>query len=124
MGTAAALRKMACVLRPGGRLAVIGMGEKGSPADYLPDLAAIPLHHYYKRIRGEGDPGCPKAEADMTWSQVRATARLILPGVRYRRHLLWRYSLVWDKPDPGSRAPTVLSYMTTTVGTGMAVRRP
>jgi hypothetical protein len=22
----------------------------------------------------------------------------LLPGVRYRRHLLWRYSLVWTKP--------------------------
>jgi hypothetical protein len=21
------------------------------------------------------------------------------PGVRYRRHLLWRYSLTWEKPS-------------------------
>jgi hypothetical protein len=34
----------------------------------------------------------------MTWGQVRATASTVLPGVRYRRHLLWRYSLVWHKP--------------------------
>ena len=31
-------------------------------------------------------------------AQVRRTARRLLPGVRYRRHLLWRYSLIWDKP--------------------------
>jgi len=31
--------------------------------------------------------------------QVRAAAaRRLLPGVRYRRHLLWRYSLLWSKP--------------------------
>jgi hypothetical protein len=30
----------------------------------------------------------------MTW----AAARSLLPGVRYRRHLLWRYSLLWRKP--------------------------
>jgi SAM-dependent methyltransferase len=35
---------------------------------------------------------------DQTWAQVRETARRLLPGVRYRRLLLWRYSLVWDKP--------------------------
>ena len=33
----------------------------------------------------------------MTWAEVRATARRLLPGVRYRRHLMWRYSLLWRK---------------------------
>jgi hypothetical protein len=27
----------------------------------------------------------------------RVTAK-VLPGVRYRRYLLWRYSLIWIKP--------------------------
>ena len=27
-----------------------------------------------------------------------ATAARLLPGARYRRHLLWRYSLLWTKP--------------------------
>src|SRR5512133_3608045 len=29
---------------------------------------------------------------------VVGLARRVLPGVRYRRRLLWRYSLVWTKP--------------------------
>ena len=29
---------------------------------------------------------------------MRRIAAQELPGVRYRRHLLWRYSLVWTKP--------------------------
>jgi hypothetical protein len=33
-----------------------------------------------------------------TFAQVRATARRLLPGVRMRRHLMWRYSLLWTKP--------------------------
>ncbi len=37
-------------------------------------------------------------DPEMTWDEVRATARSLLPGVRYRRHLLWRYSLLWRKP--------------------------
>ena len=34
----------------------------------------------------------------MTWAEVRAVACRLLPGVRYRRHLLFRYSLLWSKP--------------------------
>jgi hypothetical protein len=34
-----------------------------------------------------------------TWlGETRRLARGVLPGVRYRRRLLWRYSLVWTKP--------------------------
>jgi hypothetical protein len=29
---------------------------------------------------------------------MHALARQMLPGARYRRHLLWRYSLIWTKP--------------------------
>jgi hypothetical protein len=48
--------------------------------------------------RGEGTSGAPVMAPGMTWAQARETARRVLPGVRYRRHLLWRYSLRWDKP--------------------------
>jgi ubiquinone/menaquinone biosynthesis C-methylase UbiE len=98
MDFAAALAKLACLLRPGGRLAVVGLGANGSRADVLPDIVAAPLNRYYQRTRGEGHPGDPKMGPDLTWSQVRETARRMLPGARYRRHLLWRYSIVWDKP--------------------------
>jgi SAM-dependent methyltransferase len=104
MGTEAALRALARVLRPGGRLAVVGLGAYGTPADILPDLAAIPLNRYYRRTRGEWYPDAPKLPPDLTWGQVRRTARRVLPGVRYRRHLLWRYSLIWDKPTGTSAA--------------------
>jgi hypothetical protein len=33
-----------------------------------------------------------------SFGQTRRLARRVLPGVRYRRLLLWRYSLVWTKP--------------------------
>lgn len=33
-----------------------------------------------------------------TFAETRRLARRVLPGVRYRRLLLWRYSLVWTKP--------------------------
>jgi ubiquinone/menaquinone biosynthesis C-methylase UbiE len=94
MGTEAALAAMARVLRPGGRLAVLGLGRGNSGLDVI----AIPLNQYYQRTRGEGHPGDPKLPPDVTWAQVREIAARVLPGARYRRHLLWRYSLSWEKP--------------------------
>jgi ubiquinone/menaquinone biosynthesis C-methylase UbiE len=98
MDFAAALAKLARIIRPGGRLAVIGLAREGSAADYVIAAAGIPANTYHKVVRGHGNSGAPIMDADMTWAQVRETARRALPGVRYRRHLLWRYSLRWDKP--------------------------
>jgi ubiquinone/menaquinone biosynthesis C-methylase UbiE len=98
MDFAAALAKMASILCPGGRLAVIGLASDGSAADLVIGAAGLPANWYYKAVRGEGNPGAPVMEPDMPWARVRETARRLLPGVRYRRHLLWRYSLRWDKP--------------------------
>lgn len=98
MDFAAALAKMARMLRPGGRLAVVGLARNGSPADWVIGGAGIPANLYYKRVKGEGYPDAPVRDPDMTWSEVRATARRVLPGARYRRLLLWRYCIVWTKP--------------------------
>jgi ubiquinone/menaquinone biosynthesis C-methylase UbiE len=99
MDFAAALTAMARVLRPGGRLAVIGLASDGSPADFVASAAGVPVNLFYRAVYHEGHSGAPIKTPDMTWGQVRATAKILLPAVRYRRHLLWRYSLLWRKPD-------------------------
>ncbi|HXC85837.1 MAG TPA: class I SAM-dependent methyltransferase [Trebonia sp.] len=98
MGSADAIAKMARVVRPGGRLVVVGLAGDGSPADWAIGAVGLPANWYYKAVRGEGSAGAPVLPPDLTWGQLRRTARRLLPGVRYRRHLLWRYSLIWDKP--------------------------
>jgi len=98
MDFGAALAKLAGLLRPGGRLAVVGLGRDGSPADWAIGAAGIPASLYYKHTRGEANPGAPVKDPDMSWAQVRRAAARVLPGVRYQRHLLWRYSLRWTKP--------------------------
>jgi ubiquinone/menaquinone biosynthesis C-methylase UbiE len=98
MDFAAALAKMARILRPGGRLAVVGLADNGSAADWIIGAAGLSADRYYKLVRGHGSSGAPVMAPAMTWEQARATAERVLPGVRYRRHLLWRYSLRWDKP--------------------------
>ena len=98
MDFAAALAKLAAVIRPGGRLAVVGIGKDASLSEVLMGGAGLPLDWYHKLSKSERNSGAPIMDPQMSWSQVRATARRVLPGVRYRRHLLWRYSLLWDKP--------------------------
>jgi len=108
MDFAAALGKLAETLRPGGRLAVIGLGKDAKPADWMIATAAVPVNKYYQLRYEEGQhPKMPVRQAELTWEQTRDTARQILPGARYRRLLLWRYLLLWDKPggpSPGAQA--------------------
>jgi SAM-dependent methyltransferase len=98
MDFAAALTAMARALRPGGRLAVIGLAASHSVGDYLADAPGIAVGLAYRAVYGKGNPGAPIKDPEMTWAEVRAAARRLLPGVRYRRHLLFRYSLLWSKP--------------------------
>jgi SAM-dependent methyltransferase len=97
-----ALTTIAGLLRPGGRMAVVGLAKDVSPRDYLLGAVGMPVDRLYKEFHREGNPGVPVKEPDMSWDEVKDTARRTLPGVRYRRHLLWRYSLRWDKPVRGA----------------------
>ena len=36
---------------------------------------------------------------DPTLVRILFVASLLLPGVRYRRHTLYRYTLLWTRPD-------------------------
>jgi hypothetical protein len=84
--------------RPGGQLAVIGLAADKSITDLLAAVPAVPANLFYRAIYHERESGAPIMDPDHSWREVRAAARETLPGVRYRRHLLWRYSLRWQKP--------------------------
>ena len=98
MDFAMALTAMARALRPGGGLAVVGLAADRSFGDYLVSASGIPLNLLYRALYREGNSGAPIKNPEMTWAEVQTAARGLLPGVRYRRHLLWRYSLLWRKP--------------------------
>jgi len=107
MNFEAALMAMSRLLRPGGQLAIVGLARSAAPADWLYDAAGMPVNVAYglahaalRAAHREGSgPGHPIKEPTMTWDEVRAGALRLLPGAQYRRHLLWRYSLLWRKPS-------------------------
>jgi 2-polyprenyl-3-methyl-5-hydroxy-6-metoxy-1,4-benzoquinol methylase len=107
MDTAAALTRMRDLLRPGGVLVVIGLARNGLSRDLAVEVPAFVYlrieRRRHRRSSGERSSGAtyrapvvwPPAE---TYQQIRRLAGRLLPGMRYRRHLLWRYSICWVKP--------------------------
>lgn len=94
-----ALVRMAELLRPGGRLLVVGLSANRTVADWLLSaLMVVParmsgwLHH-------EGTyQGMRVAQPRESLGEIRAVAGERLPGALVRRRLYWRYSLEWTKP--------------------------
>jgi SAM-dependent methyltransferase len=100
----AALERLAGLLRPGGVLLVLDIvdGRRDSLARNV--LAAAWAAWLRRRRTGRLRQS---AEVMAAWdahgstdryspfAEVRETCRRVLPGARVRRHLLWRYSIVW-----------------------------
>jgi 2-polyprenyl-3-methyl-5-hydroxy-6-metoxy-1,4-benzoquinol methylase len=104
MGPVAALTGMAGLLRPGGVLIVVGCASSRLPADLPWELAAVLTHRLLRLSRAEWHQPAPTCwPPPHTHAQIRRLARRVLPGARYRRHLLWRYSLTWIKPTVDTR---------------------
>ncbi len=102
------LAKTKEALHPGGVLLVIDLFQSEWPQEMLTDLIAVPASALLKlvktgRLRDS-------AEVRAAWeahgahdvyqplSVIRAACAKILPEAGVRRHWLWRYSIVWQKP--------------------------
>ncbi|WP_405176865.1 class I SAM-dependent methyltransferase [Nocardia sp. NBC_01377] len=99
------LRELRECLAPGGRLVVVGCYRAAGLIDLLADLpsiAANPVMGLIKHPARASEPpphmAAPTADPDETSADIRAAAEVVLPGARIRRHLFWRYTLVYDAP--------------------------
>jgi len=100
MDEAVALRRMRDLVRPGGTVAVVGLARGSTPADLLLAVVATIANRALRLRRGWSEVRAPTCwPPPSSYRQIRRLALRELPGVRYRRHLLWRYSLVWIKPE-------------------------
>ena len=97
MPLADALAKTKRLLRTGGVLAVLGLYRTSSPLDGGRSLLAWPVSMYHRATRRAEGVVAPIAEPDMTLPEIAFLAREMLPGATIKRHLLWRYSLIWTK---------------------------
>jgi SAM-dependent methyltransferase len=105
---AAGLRRMAELLRPGGRLVVVGLAREtvGGLPFAAASLVAQQWHHRWRhreQLRSRPESTAPIVwPPPHTYPELRRLAARLLPGARFRRHLLWRYSLTWTRPRPDS----------------------
>lgn len=105
------LLKMKAALKPGGTLLILDLFEPAGLADSFANLLALPVS-LVLRLRHQGRL-LPQREVRAAWvaherhdsypamSEVHSLAEQILPGAKIRKHLLWRYSLVWEKQSDG-----------------------
>ena len=99
MNSVTALARMRELLRPGGRLVLIGCARREFPRDLPREALAFAANKWIARSRTYWEHSAPtRWPPDATYREMRRIARHALPGSRFRRHLLWRYSIVWTKP--------------------------
>lgn len=102
MNLEAALGKMKLLLRPSGKLLILGLYKEKEPLDYLYSVVSIPLNFVYMKWHQSSIESrttvAPTRPARLPLKQIKEVADTILPGSCLRRHLFWRYSLIWQKP--------------------------
>jgi len=105
------LRETLCKLKdsvkPGGLLLVIDLFEPAGFRDQLLNVAAIGISGSLRLVHNKRLK--PPKEVRAAWEahgktdsyprmqELRTLCAAILPGAQIRQHLLWRYSIVWQK---------------------------
>ena len=104
------LTRLRDALAPGGTLLLLDIYRPRSLADLAVSLTAVPASRLLG-LRHTGRLSEPpevrqaweehsRTDRYLTLAEVRSDCAKALPGAVVRRHLLWRYSIVWRRP-PG-----------------------
>ncbi|HET8852781.1 MAG TPA: methyltransferase domain-containing protein [Ktedonobacteraceae bacterium] len=101
------LSKMRDTLKVNGTLIVLDLFQAEGLSDILTSIAATLVNivlQYIKTGHARVPRNVREAWAEhgrndsyLTLSQVRRICAAILPGAKVRKHLLWRYSIIWKK---------------------------
>lgn len=100
LDTGAALHRLACLLKPGGVLGIIGIGRPDMVRDLPWQVVGVLASTVYRFTKPMWEHPSPIVWPPAhTNRDVERIAAALLPGCRFRQHILWRYSLLWIKPD-------------------------
>jgi len=101
---APALEAARSLLRPGGRLVIVGLARE-TPKDLPCSLASVLLNagigvvlHPHRAVVPPENMTAPTTMPSLTFEEIHAVASRVLPGFRMRRSLFWRYRAVWTAP--------------------------
>lgn len=104
----ALLARMRDALRPGGVLLVLDLVSDDGPLDLARSALAVAVNGVLRLVHTgrlldpkpvrEAWEAHGRGETYLRLPEVRELCRELLPGAEVRRHLLWRYSIVWRKP--------------------------
>lgn len=102
------LSDLKSALKPGGKLVILDLLEYENLSDRSSDAIAVPLNWILRLLKNRHIKPSPEAAAAMrehlrtdkylTLSQAQSIYQRLLPGVQLKKHLFWRYSVVWEKP--------------------------
>lgn len=99
-----ALQEARAAVRPGGRVVIIGVARETS-SDALRSVVSLLLtpligllRHPARATDVPAHMKAPTAPADESFDEIRHVAAKLLPGIRMRRRLFWRYTASWVAP--------------------------
>ncbi len=103
------IEKMIGLLKPGGRLIIHDLRADSGVLDALRSNLAL-CHDAVDRLIRTGFPLQPKelrdawkrhaiGETYLTYAEANSLAARFLPDAQVFYHWLWRYTIVWNKPD-------------------------
>jgi ubiquinone/menaquinone biosynthesis C-methylase UbiE len=103
--TSPALRKIRRALKPGGTFVCLDLYQRSDLSDLIFDGVAYPANLLLRLLKtGRPRPSKQvreayaehgKTDTYLTLPQVERLCADVLPGALVRRHLFWRYSVVW-----------------------------
>jgi ubiquinone/menaquinone biosynthesis C-methylase UbiE len=101
------LLKMKGALKINGTLIILDLCQAKGPSDVLTSTLAVPASIILRLVKTgrlreprqvrEAWAEHGRSDSYPTLSQIRQVCASVLPEAKIRKHLLWRYSIVWKK---------------------------
>ena len=93
------LERLASWTAPGGRLCIVG-AARSTWRDLPREVGSSFAEKAFALVRGTWEHGSPTTwPPPHTYQEVRQAVEELLPGAEYRSRILWRYTVVWDRPS-------------------------